>query len=200
MFLLKLCEEHIQGIPATSRKKIETYIWGDVDVDRKTNLNQLVCTLRKKLGNLTSDSVVITQPKKGYSLDDCIVVKQHDPSAENEEKIEEALITSQSFLNKANSFLSVFFSKYLINLMFWIFLIMVSGYSYTLSKELNIANMQGKVIINESGSIVSAISNGVSITCIKKDGNRTKFSNYMFLGMKEADISDDWRKKICEKL
>lgn len=82
LFLLKLCQDKIKSISTTPRKEMEGIIWDDQGVDRAANLNQVICTLRKKISHLTDKSVIITQPKKGYSFAEDIHIQIQPPQSD----------------------------------------------------------------------------------------------------------------------
>jgi len=75
VMLQLICDEHINGHLIISRGEIELTVWSDAkELDRSSNLNQLVSTLRKKLKSIFHKDVLITHPRKGYSLCDDITI------------------------------------------------------------------------------------------------------------------------------
>lgn len=68
--LYNLCESRIHGEKYANRDVLERMIWHDSEiVDRSSNLNQVTCTLRKKISLITKEPIILTAPKKGYFLD-----------------------------------------------------------------------------------------------------------------------------------
>lgn len=75
VMLQLICDEHINGHLIISRSEIELTVWSDAkELDRSSNLNQLVSTLRKKLKSIFHKDVLITHPRKGYSLCEDITI------------------------------------------------------------------------------------------------------------------------------
>lgn len=56
--------------PVVGRLALIEYIWGvESDyIDKGTNLNQLKCTLSKKIKNIINEEFIITHPRVGYSI------------------------------------------------------------------------------------------------------------------------------------
>ncbi|CDT82710.1 hypothetical protein VCR3J2_260020 [Vibrio coralliirubri] len=198
-FLLKLCQSQIQGTVITVRTEMESHIWGDeaAGIDRKANLNQLICTLRKKLAKVTTHSVIITQPKKGYSLDDCVYVElSPSPSPETSQPAADVPLT-----NKIPAQTLVWLRQFTLPVV-GVFLMVINGYLFSIYPEESppIKSIALNQVEANRGVLTSAIKEAMTISCIEKMVNRTVFTNYFILGLKESDMSNKWEKKVCDLL
>ena len=194
--LLKLCQSQIQGQVITSRAEMEGYIWGETTgIDRKTNLNQLVCTLRKKITQVTAHSVIITQPKKGYSFDDCVHIELYPllkTTAPEEPTSLKAIILTQT---------CIWFRQFYLPVV-CLSLIVMNGYIFTTylkeSAPLRYAVLR-EVEENQYALISSGIK-GAALSCIEKMTSQTRFTNYFILDLKDGEMNNQWGKKICDLL
>ncbi|MGF1704168.1 helix-turn-helix domain-containing protein [Photobacterium makurazakiensis] len=60
---------------SVERAQIENEVWrGRGVIPTTTNLNQLVCTLRKKVKKITDGNIIITVPRIGFVLSDIVEV------------------------------------------------------------------------------------------------------------------------------
>ncbi|MEZ8117592.1 helix-turn-helix domain-containing protein [Vibrio splendidus] len=194
-FLLKLCESQMQGVVITARAEMEGHIWGDetAGIDRKANLNQLICTLRKKLVKVTTHTVIITQPKKGYSLDDCVHVEL-SPLPETSQPTADTPLK-----NRIPAHTLVWLRQYTLPVVS-VFLMVINGYLFSIYPEVHppIKNTDLNQVEANRGVLTSAIKGAVTISCIEKMVNRTVFTNYFILGLKKSEVNNQWERKVCD--
>lgn len=82
-FLEDLCSKKYTGNEVASRLELEMKIWpNSYNVDRSSNLNQVVCTLRKKIDLILNENIILTVPKKGYMLTEIMIVTT-EPTSDN---------------------------------------------------------------------------------------------------------------------
>lgn len=193
-FLFKLCQNQTQGIVITARAEMESHIWGDeiADIDRKSNLNQLICTLRKKLTKVTTHSVIITQPKKGYSFDDRIHVELSHLPETSKPPVKIPL------KNRIPAHTLVWLRQYSLSVVS-VFFMIINGYLFSIYPEKYppIESIALKQVETDKGVLTRAIKGAVTISCIEKMPNRTLFTNYFIWGLKDSDMSNKWEKKVC---
>lgn len=76
IFLKCLINAKLNNEILVEKSCIEQEIWGITEgISRTANLTQLVCTLRSKLLTFyREDQLIVTQPRKGYSLHEGVVI------------------------------------------------------------------------------------------------------------------------------
>lgn len=193
-FLLKLCQHRTQGVLVTSRSDMETSIWENdpLGIDRKPNLNQLVCTLRKKLSLFTLSPFIITQPKKGYSLDDSIRVELLEPEKvkREEPKKTESIYTAVGFLRpywvSMGVMIGLLFNSYFL-------------FATNISPPVDITTIEK--IANGTSVIIGMNTDKImTVNCVNNSQESAKFVNYFIHDLKKKDINYSWRTKVCGKL
>jgi len=104
VFLKCLIDAKLNNETLVEKSYIEQEIWGVTEgVSRTANLTQLVCTLRSKILTLyQEDHLIVTQPRKGYSLHEEIVIslKSNDSSVLASEHTVEPIKEKKEKTNK----------------------------------------------------------------------------------------------------